>query len=75
MIHSVESMHKGKGPSAVLYIPAVPLTPQNVDYIRDQKRLFMEGRPAPDFPGGVGESQFVGRGKMEDIESIEGKQA
>ncbi|OWT37385.1 hypothetical protein C362_04398 [Cryptococcus neoformans Bt1] len=75
MIHSVESMHKGEGPSAVLYIPAVPLTPQNVDYIRDQRRSFMEGKPAPDFPGGVGESQFVGRGKVEDIESIEGKQA
>lgn len=75
MIHSVESMHKGEGPSAVLYIPAAPLTPQNVDYIRDQGRSFMEGKPAPDFPGGVGESQFVGRGKVEDIESIEGKQA
>lgn len=75
MIHAVESIHQGKGPSAVLYIPAVPLTPHNVEYIRDQKRLFMEGRPGPDFPGGVGESQFIDRGKIEDIESIEGKQA
>ncbi|KIR34050.1 hypothetical protein I352_03283 [Cryptococcus deuterogattii MMRL2647] len=75
MIHAVESIHQGKGPSAVLYIPAVPLTPHNVEYIRDQKRLFMQGRPGPDFPGGVGESQFIDRGKIEDIESTEGKQA
>lgn len=75
MIHAVESIHQGKGPSAVLYIPAVPLTPHNVEYIRDQKRLFMQGLPGPDFPGGVGESQFIDRGKIEDIESTEGKQA
>ncbi|OWZ64013.1 hypothetical protein AYX15_04112 [Cryptococcus neoformans] len=75
MIHSVESVHQGKGPSAVLYIPAVPLTPQNADYVRDQRNQFMQGRPAPDFPGGVGESSFVGRGTQEDIESPDGRQA
>lgn len=75
MIHSVESVHQGKGPSAVLYIPAVPLTPQNAEYVRDQRNQFMQGRPAPDFPGGVGESNFVGRGTQEDIESPDGRQA
>lgn len=75
MIHTVESIHQGKGLSADLYIPAVSLTPHNVEYIRDQKRLFMEGWPGSDFPGGVGESQFIDRGKIEDIKNTEGKQA
>lgn len=75
MIHAVESVHQGKGPSAVLYIPAVPLTPRNAEYVRDQRSQFMQGRPAPDFPGGVGESDFVGRGTPEDIKSSDGRQA
>ncbi|WVQ79010.1 hypothetical protein IAT38_001102 [Cryptococcus sp. DSM 104549] len=75
VIHAVESVHNGTGPSAVLYIPAVPLTPQNAEYIRDQREMFLAGRPGPDFPGGAGESEFVGRGVEANIESLEGKQA
>ncbi|WWC60260.1 uncharacterized protein I303_102827 [Kwoniella dejecticola CBS 10117] len=75
MIHSVESVHKGTGPSAVLYIPAVPLTTQNIRYIKDQRTNFLSGRPGPDFPGGVGESQFKGRGMDGDITNKEGRQA
>jgi hypothetical protein len=75
MIHSVESEHRGTGPSAVLYIPAVPLTQKTIEYVRDQRPFFQNGLPAPDFPGGVGESQFIGRGVEEDILSEEGKSA
>ena len=75
MIHSVESQHKGAGPSAVLYIPAVPLTPKTIEYVRDQKPFFEKGLPAPDFPGGVGESTFHGRGLEADILSGEWKSA
>ncbi|WRT65657.1 uncharacterized protein IL334_002602 [Kwoniella shivajii] len=75
VIHAVESTHNGKGPSAVLYIPTVPLTEQNIEYIKDQRDTFLSGKPGPDFPGGVGESQFVGRGLPEDIETKEGRQA
>lgn len=75
MIHSVESEHRGNGPSAVLYIPAVPLTPKTIEYVRDQKSFFEKGLPAPDFPGGVGESMFKGRGVESDIMSLEGKSA
>ncbi|WVR03850.1 hypothetical protein IAU60_000847 [Kwoniella sp. DSM 27419] len=75
VIHAVESVHNGKGPSAVLYIPAVPLTPQNAEYVRDQRQFFHDGRPAPDFPGGVGESHFVGRGVDRDVTTKEGRQA
>lgn len=75
MIHAVESQHRGKGPSAVLYIPAVPLTPKTIEYVRDQKPFFLEGLPAPDFPGGVGESKFSGRGVQGDILSTDGMSA
>jgi hypothetical protein len=75
MIHSVESQHRGKGPSSVLYIPAVPLTPKTIEYVRDQRSFFQKGLPAPDFPGGVGESLFKTRGMEQDILSIEGKSA
>jgi hypothetical protein len=70
MIHSVESVHNGNGPSAVMYIPSVPLTSRNVEYVRDQRESFLVARPPPDFPGGVGESQFGGTGREEDIEEI-----
>ncbi|WVW80099.1 hypothetical protein I302_102072 [Kwoniella bestiolae CBS 10118] len=74
-IHAVEPTHKGLGPSAVLYIPTVPLTLQNIQYIKDQRENFTSGRPAPDFPGGVGESGFVGRGLEGDVVGKEGRQA
>ncbi|OCF34714.1 hypothetical protein I316_03757 [Kwoniella heveanensis BCC8398] len=70
-----ESVHNGTGPSAVLYIPAVPLTPSNIEYIKDQRSTFFEGRPGPDFPGGEGEAHFVGKGVEGDILSKEGRRA
>ena len=70
MIHAVESVHNGKGPSAVMYIPSVPLTSKNVEYVRDQRESFLAAKPPPDFPGGVGESLFKGTGTEEDIDEI-----
>ncbi|KAJ6529998.1 hypothetical protein DFH09DRAFT_1184385 [Mycena vulgaris] len=67
MIHAVESFHGGKEDSSVLYIPAVPLTLDNAQYLRDQRSNFLEGLPAPDFPGGKGESAFVGRATVADL--------
>ncbi|KAF7370278.1 Duf1479 domain protein [Mycena sanguinolenta] len=67
MIHAVEGFHGGKGDSSVMYIPAVPLTLDNVQYLRDQRSNFLAGLPAPDFPGGPGESMFVGRATVEDV--------
>lgn len=76
-IHSVESFHGGKTDSSVLYIPAVPLTLQNADYLRDQRIAFEQGIPPPDFPGGEGESQCQGRATKEDALglSLEGRRA
>ncbi|PPR06769.1 LOW QUALITY PROTEIN: hypothetical protein CVT26_003920, partial [Gymnopilus dilepis] len=67
VVHAVEANHGGKGDSSVLYIPAVPLTVHNANYMRDQCVNFLAGLPPPDFPGGEGESFFVGRGTPDDI--------
>lgn len=65
--HMVEAEHKGTSDSSVLYVPVVPLTSHNAKYLRTQAAAFLNGTPPVDFPGGVGESKHVGRGKTEDI--------
>ncbi|KAH8982918.1 DUF1479-domain-containing protein [Lactarius hatsudake] len=65
LIHAVEGIHEGQSDSSVLYIPAVPLTVRNAEYLRDQREHFSQGLPAPDFPGGEGESYFLNRGGRE----------
>ncbi|BGP57446.1 hypothetical protein JCM8202_002004 [Rhodotorula sphaerocarpa] len=67
VIHAVESKHGGASDSSVLYIPAAPLTRYNADYLRRQRERFEAGRPAPDFPGGEGESRFNGRATKADV--------
>ncbi|KAF9074171.1 hypothetical protein BDP27DRAFT_1214828 [Rhodocollybia butyracea] len=47
VVHAVESQHKGKGDSSVMYIPAVPLTEHNAGYLRDQRIHFEQGLPPP----------------------------
>ncbi|KAI0669555.1 DUF1479-domain-containing protein [Trametes maxima] len=73
VIHAVERDHNGAGDSSVLYIPAAPLTERNAAYLRDQRATFLQGLPAPDFPGGEGESKFVNRVKLEDITHVDGR--
>jgi hypothetical protein len=74
-IHSVEAHNHGQNASSVMYIPSVPLTLANVRYISDQRDSFLSRTPPPDFPGGVGESNFKGSGSNADILSTEGKKA
>ena len=76
-IHAVESEHRGQGDSSVFYIPSVPLTKHNVEYMVRQRESFttLGGVPAPDFPGGDGERQFVGKGSVNDFLSDEGLRA
>ncbi|KAF8960034.1 hypothetical protein BDZ97DRAFT_1906016 [Flammula alnicola] len=75
VVHSVEIEHTGKGDSAVMYIPAVPLTPQNQAYIERQKIAFLEGQRPPDFPKGEGEAGYLGVASVDDVISQEGKRA
>ena len=50
----------------MMYIPAVPLTPQNQAYIDRQKANFLSGQCPPDFSG-KGEANFVGVATVNDI--------
>ncbi|KAH9029467.1 DUF1479-domain-containing protein [Lactarius hengduanensis] len=75
LIHAVEGNHEGQSDSSVLYIPAVPLTVRNAEYLRDQREHFSQGLPAPDFPGGEGESYFLNRGGREHAHGEAGVRA
>jgi hypothetical protein len=91
VVHSVEREHTGLEDSAglfcsflllttlmldvVMYIPAVPLTPQNEKYVERQKETFLKGLSPPDFPRAGGESEFVGVGGVADILTAVGRRA
>ncbi|GAA6037624.1 hypothetical protein JCM8097_006148 [Rhodosporidiobolus ruineniae] len=75
VVHSVESVHNGTSDSSVLYIPATCLTSYNASYLAEQRKRFEAGRPPQDFPGGEGETRFVGRGSEKDILSEDGRKA
>lgn len=71
-IHSVDKTHAGKSDSSVLYIPTCPLTESNAQGLLRQRENFIHGTPSPDFGGGMGESEHVGRVKVEDMEALVG---
>ncbi len=73
LVHSVEAQHRGRSDSSVLYIPAIPLTQQNMRYVQAQRACFEQGLPPPDFPGGDGESAFQGRGQTGDVRGDEAR--
>lgn len=59
----------------VMYIPAVPLTPQNQEYIERQKTSFLSGERPPDFPKGKNELTFVGVATANDVVGKAGRRA
>jgi Protein of unknown function (DUF1479) len=77
VIHAVDAKHEGSHHSSVLYIPACPLTEANARFLVRQRDTFLKGMcclvswkawtnvdtgiPSPDFPGGKGESEHIGR--------------
>ncbi|KAE8165217.1 hypothetical protein BDV40DRAFT_286442 [Aspergillus tamarii] len=69
-IHGTESENTAETDACVFYIPSVPLTPNNA-----QRDAFLKGIPPPDFPGGVGESQFSDRAQVGDVQSQAGREA
>jgi len=48
-----------------MYIPVCPTTEANAEYLARQRDTFLSGKPGPDFPGGKGESEHVGRPGLE----------
>ncbi|CAE6506216.1 unnamed protein product [Rhizoctonia solani] len=77
LIHSVESEHNGTEDSSVMYIPAVPMTVANAEYVARQRDTFLAGMPPPDFPqySDTGESKFILKGLPDHIQSPEGQSA
>lgn len=73
-IHSVDKVHAGKADSSVLYIPACPMTEDNARYLVRQREKFVNGIPSPDFGGGIGEAEHVGRIRVEDMEDLVGEE-
>ncbi|KAI9759314.1 MAG: hypothetical protein M4579_002443 [Chaenotheca gracillima] len=60
-IHAVDKTHAGRSDASVMYIPSCPLTENNANYLVRQREAFLIGTPGPDFPGGKGESEHIGR--------------
>jgi hypothetical protein len=58
-----------------MYIPAVPLTPQNQEYIERQKAAFLSGERPPDFRKGKSELTFVGVATVNDVVGKAGRRA
>ncbi|KAI9806571.1 MAG: hypothetical protein M1833_003758 [Piccolia ochrophora] len=69
-IHAVDKVHAGTTDSSVMYIPACPLTLTNAQYLVRQREAFLNGTPAPDFPGGDGERFHVGRAGVDDLMQV-----
>ncbi|KAI9872884.1 MAG: hypothetical protein M1830_001089, partial [Pleopsidium flavum] len=77
-IHAVDKIHSGISDSSVMYIPACPLTEANAEYLSRQRAALWNGTPGPDFPGGKGESEHVGRATAEYLgqtADVKGQQA
>ncbi|KAK8181288.1 DUF1479-domain-containing protein [Phyllosticta citribraziliensis] len=71
-IHAVDKVHAGSSDSSVLYIPTCPLTVENAKYLAKQRQNFLEGIPSPDFGGGEGESNHIGRHTVEEAAAYSG---
>ena len=75
MLHSVDREHRGPTAASVMYIPATPLTTQNVRYLARQRDAALAGAVPPDFPHhDTGEAGFEGRVRWADV-SKEGRRA
>jgi hypothetical protein len=68
VIHAVDKTHAGNTDSSVMYIPVCPVTEANAKYMAKQRDAFIKGIPAPDFPGGEGESNHRGRPTLESLQ-------
>lgn len=53
-----------------MYIPACPLTVSNAEFVARQRQAFLQGTPCPDFGGGKGESEHIGRPGAEDVKKV-----
>ena len=69
----VESIHRGKETSAVLYIPVGPDCPINRLYVERAKMCFLTGNSPPDFhldSEANKEKNFKGRATLPDLNEV-----
>ncbi|KAG2133546.1 uncharacterized protein EDB93DRAFT_1308405 [Suillus bovinus] len=66
-VHSIEQECTSSYDSALMYIPAVPQTPQNTDYLKRQAESFLAGTNPPDFASDGTGLPYVGLGVDADI--------
>jgi len=59
----------------VIYIPAVPKTPNNSAYVAKQVETFLAGQNPPDFDKGPEGTTFVGLGADADVKEPIGRVA
>lgn len=61
--------------TALLYVPACPLTQTNALFLARQRKAFLLGFPGPDFAGGGGESFHMGRPGVQEVNEAGGEAA
>jgi hypothetical protein len=62
-------------PPLVLYIPALPKTPFNSEYVTEQAKLFLQGQNSPDTERRAEGTTFVGIATQADIKDPIGRAA
>ncbi|KAL2023661.1 hypothetical protein VTK56DRAFT_1818 [Thermocarpiscus australiensis] len=76
LIHAISDIpdddDDDKMEAAYMYLPACPLTQTNALYLARQRKAFLLGHPGPDFGGGRGESTYLGRPGVQDVNDAGG---
>ena len=67
LVHAVESEHRGKTSSNVIYIGAAPWCPKNAAFLPRQAEAFRAGKSCPDFAAEDYEVDFAGRAAEDDL--------
>ncbi len=70
IIHAVESEHRGKASSNVIYIGAAPWCPKNAAFLARQAEAFRLGKSCPDFAAEDYEVDFEGRATEADLTQL-----
>ena len=70
VVHGVESAHRGRGYSNVIYSGAAPDCAKNRAFLPGQRAAFLAGRSAPDFAAEDYEVDFAGRATEADLSPL-----
>merc|ERR1712146_796046 len=54
----------------MLFMPSIPLSEGNAEYVKKQRDRFQQGRTPPDFPPNDSEINFINRGTAQDLTSL-----